>query len=133
MRFQDIKPFVGMRGSYAVDVSWNFLQKHYDGWVKDYGLDTNPNYQRGYVWTEQQKVRYCEFVLKGGRTGRELFFNCPGRHGTPKANIELVDGKQRLEAVLGFLNNQFSVFGGYRQDYTDTPPHHPPQLSLLCE
>jgi hypothetical protein len=31
----------------------------------------------------------------------------------------LVDGKQRLDAVLGFLNNEFPIFGdSYRRDFT---------------
>jgi hypothetical protein len=124
-RFQDIPQFTRHAG-YAVDVSWGFLLKYYEEHVDSYKLDTNPDFQRGYVWTPIQKVRYVEFILRGGQTGRDIYLNSPfwNSHSTPPKNLYneyvLVDGKQRLDAVLGFLRNELQVFGGsYRQDYTD--------------
>jgi hypothetical protein len=31
----------------------------------------------------------------------------------------IVDGKQRVEAVLGFLNNEVKAYGYYRNEYED--------------
>jgi hypothetical protein len=127
-RFEDIVPFT-RSASYSVDHGWDYLPIHYATEVLEAGLDVNPDFQRNYVWTPEQKVRYVEYVLRGGTSGRDLYFNCPGwRHGRvgPRYGAEgyyvLVDGKQRLDAVLGFLNNEFPIFGGnYRRDYTDRP------------
>jgi hypothetical protein len=96
--------------------------------VKEYGLDVNPDFQRGYVWTLEQKQRFVEYMLQGGMSGRDLYFNAPhwnrGDFGPesdhPDSWYVLVDGKQRLDAALGFLNNEFPIFdGNYRRDYTD--------------
>jgi len=128
MKFTDIPQFTKNPG-YSVDISWYFLATHYAREVVEYGLDVNPDFQRTYVWTLEQKVRYIEFILRGGMTGKDLYLNCPGhkfgRVGTQygeEGYYVLVDGKQRLDAVLGFMNNEFPIFGGnYRRDYTDIP------------
>jgi hypothetical protein len=127
-RFEDIPQFTRNAG-YAVDVSWHYLPDHYNDAILHCQLDINPEFQRGYVWTEAQKVRYVEFILRGGMTGRDIYTNCPGwklgqvGRNFPKGWYVLVDGKQRLDAVLGFLNNEFPIFGGnYKRDYTDRLP-----------
>jgi len=126
-RFQDIPQFT-RSAPYAVDISWEYLHLHYTRAIVEDQLDINPDFQRAYVWTPEQKVRYIEFILQGGMTGRDLYLNCPGwRMGRvgrnyPEGWYVLVDGKQRLDAVLGFLNNEVPIFGGhYRRDYTDHP------------
>ena len=32
------------------------------------GLQFNPDFQRGHVWTEGQQIAFMEFLLKGGKT-----------------------------------------------------------------
>lgn len=126
MRFEDIPQFTRFSG-YACDHAWVYLPQHYANEVLNYGLDVNPDFQRGYVWTLEQKTRYVEYILKGGLSGRDLYFNCPGHHfgrvGRQygfEGYYVLVDGKQRLDAALGFLNNEVPVFGGnYFRDFTD--------------
>jgi hypothetical protein len=123
-RFQDIPQFTRHAG-YAVDVGWDYLPTHFAHAVQEYRLDINPDFQRGYVWTLEQKVRYVEYVLQGGQSGRDLYTNnpCWNKSGTPGDKnwwYVLVDGKQRLNAVLGFLSNEFPIFGvSYYRDYTD--------------
>lgn len=123
--FRDIPQFT--RGSrYSVHIGWEYLATNYYHHVVDYGLDVNPSFQRAHVWTLDQKVRYVEYALRGGTSGMDLYFNCPtwstGKFGPeyPNAWYVLVDGKQRMDAVLGFMSNEFPVFGGsYRRDYSD--------------
>ncbi len=119
-RFRDIPQFT-RTANYSVHVGWDYLPFHYAHNVLDYGLNVCPDFQRGYVWTPEQKVRYVEYVLKGGVSGRDIYCNAPGWNSTVSVGDHvLVDGKQRLDAVLGFLNNEFTVFGGnYYRDYTD--------------
>jgi hypothetical protein len=128
-RFRDIPQFTQCAG-YAVDVGLDYLPHHYAHYVLDYALDVSPDFQRGNVWTDLQKVRFMEYFLRGGKSGLDIYTNCPtwneGSYGfeNPNAWFVLVDGKQRLDAALGFLNNEFAVFGHYYRDFTDTPRIH---------
>ncbi len=118
-RFQDLPKFT-RAPSYMVHISWDFLPSYYIKAITDGNLDVYPDFQRDYVWTPQQKVNYVEFALKGGASGRDIYTNCPDFSMGGRTNYVLVDGRQRLDSVLGWLNNEFPVFGGnYRRDFTD--------------
>lgn len=118
-RFRDIPQFP--YGNYAVDVSWDFLREHLKHHVEDYNLDTDPDFQREHVWTREQQISYVEFILRGGQSGRDLLLNCPNWHSVARdlGNYVLVDGKQRLTAVLAFLNNELPAFSYFHRDFTD--------------
>jgi len=124
MRFSQIPQM--SRPAYVVDHMLSGLTKT----IADYQNDTasplnlEPDFQRFHVWTPEQQTSYVEFLLRGGQSSRDLYFNCPGWHSGHPSTFELVDGKQRLEACLGFLNGTVSVFSGlYRGDFTDKPFH----------
>lgn len=122
-RFEDIPPLTPW-GNYSVDVPWGQLEGFLAEVASPHGLDLDPDFQRGHVWDEGQQVRYVEFVLRGGRSGRELLFNQPGfamggRKGCP---VQIVDGKQRLQAVRRFLNDEIRAFGTLRSWYRDNLP-----------
>lgn len=125
-RFQDIVPFTRSAG-YACDHSWPFLPDFVANEVLEGGLDLNPDFQRGHVWTTEQKIRYVEYILRGGLSGRDIYLNCPGfrfgrvgRQWGNEGHYVLVDGKQRLDAVFGFMNNEFPIFEGhFYRDFTD--------------
>ena len=106
---------------YAVDVSWGLLESQLSRYAKDYGLDMDPDFQREYVWTEQQQIDYVEWILRGGRSGRDIYFNCPNWSSRSRqvGTMVLVDGKQRLKAVLAFLNNEIPAYGTYFEDFED--------------
>lgn len=112
MKFQDIEQFPF--ASYTVNQSWRYLQDWIDNNNKDImKCDMNPFFQRGYVWTKEQKTAYIEYQLKGGFSGKDIFWNCPTWMNIRNDEniITLVDGKQRLSAVLGFLNDKVKAFG----------------------
>jgi len=121
----DAIPKFTRHATYSVNVGWKFLPT----WVKehqdDFNLDLDPDFQRGHVWTPEQQVRYVEFILRGGASGRDIQTNCVNWNSVvkPQGPYVLVDGKQRLTAALAFLNNEFAVFegqpyGGYYEDFT---------------
>ena len=108
-----IPRFIGF-GNYQVSVFWRYLETNFQQWEEMCGLDLDPPYQRGHVWTEAQQKAYVEFVIRGGQTGKVLLFNCPGWNGGDiRGPIELVDGKQRLTAVLRFLHNEITVLDDF--------------------
>lgn len=124
MRFADIPQFTRSAG-YMVNVGLDYLILHYTRYVTNYGLDVSPDFQRGYVWRPEQKIRFIEYMLSGGTSGLDIYCNSPTwQHGNlgpdyPGTWFVLVDGKQRLDAALGFLNNEFPVHGAYYHEFTD--------------
>ena len=95
-------------GSYAVDIPLDRVPKWVANEQEDPGLVLTPEFQRGHVWTKKQQVAYLEFLLRGGRTGRDLYFNYPSQH------------VQGLTAIQRFFGNELKVFGSYFREYTDT-------------
>ena len=121
-RFQDIPRFID-RGSYAVDYPMEGFVKWLAREEDEQGLQLNPDFQRGHVWTEAQQRAYIEFLLRGGNSGRDLYFNCPSWHNSvPDGAYDdyvCVDGLQRITAIRKFVNNELKVFGSYFREYTD--------------
>jgi len=115
MDFQDIPQFP--KAHYTIDVEWKelhqFLTEQCDG------LDLDPDYQRAHVWTEEQKRAYVEYILKGGDVARTVIVNAPEWERNGYKGATLVDGKQRMGAILDFMENRLPIFGDNRYcDFT---------------
>lgn len=76
-----------------------------------FDYDLSPDYQRDHVWTKAQASAYVEWILRGGRSGREIYWNHPNWMRGFRGTLELVDGKQRIKAVMDFFNNKIKAFG----------------------
>lgn len=120
MHYRDIPQFT-RDASYAVDVTLDYIEDAIQRYQKDYGLDLNPDFQREHVWTEKQQIAYVEFLLRGGRSSRDIYFNHPGWMRSMKGNMVLVDGKQRLQAVHRFLTNEIPAFGTLYKNFEGRP------------
>lgn len=123
-RYADIPRFTDT-GSYAVDYPFHYLVKHIEEEVLKMGLKLCPEFQRGHVWSVDQQRAYMEFLLRGGRTGRDIYFNYPSwHHQVPEGaynDYVCVDGLQRITAISKFVHNDLQVFGSYYEEYTDSP------------
>lgn len=123
MRFSDITQYTSW-GNYQVNQPLKYLKKVMNTYMYDYGLIVNPDFQRGHVWDINQQQAYIEFFLKKGKTGRIIFFNDPNWLGTKNYKYKdfvLVDGLQRITALLAFLDNKIKAFNFYYKDYEDSP------------
>lgn len=119
-KFADIPKFTSF-GHWESDYSMAEVAHTVKQWQEEMNLDIDPDFQRDHVWTEAQQIAWMEFYLRGGNTGRTLYFNFPGWQRSFKGDFVLVDGKQRLNAIFRFLNNEFPVFGdSYYKDFTDS-------------
>lgn len=123
MKFRDIPQFT-RTPTYYVNQSWRYIGE----WIETHlseGLNLDPDFQRAHVWTEQQQIRYVEFRLKGGASGKDLYFNHPNWMNSfeDEGNFVLVDGKQRLNAVMRFMNNEIPAFGTLYKDFEDRLSH----------
>ena len=119
--YKDIPKFTG-DGHYHFDVDLDYANKWINEHIEKYGLQLNPDFQRGNVWTEKQKIAYIEFLLRGGRSSRDIYFNHPGWMRDFEGDFVCVDGLQRLTSVLEFMNNKLPVFDGYYLDDIDKIP-----------
>ncbi|MFW5962442.1 MAG: DUF262 domain-containing protein [bacterium] len=122
-RFKDIPQFIS-NGRYSINVPINALRQTLDSYIKEYGLELNPDFQRGHVWTEEQQIAFVEYVLSGGRSGREIYLNHTRWSTGEDGWFVLVDGLQRITALLRFLNDEIKAFGSYYSEYTDFLRHH---------
>ena len=77
MKLKDIKKFISDEYGYEINIGFSYIEKALEDYVENYKLDLNPDFQRGHVWTEEQQTAYMEFLLKGGKTSRVIYFNCP--------------------------------------------------------
>jgi hypothetical protein len=129
MRFRDI-PQLTRSANYQVHVFWDYLETTLEHYNEFGTLELDPPFQRAHVWDEEKQRRYVEYVLKGGKSSRDIYFNCADWMKGYKAPIYLVDGKQRLEAVRKFLRNELGIFllpysaplGHFYSDFEDKIP-----------
>ena len=122
MKFKDIPQFTSY-GSYEVNQSLRYLPEWIRKNQEETGLELNPDFQRGHVWTECQQIRYMEYLLHGGKSARTILFNHPGWMGNFKGTFVCVDGLQRITTCLKFMDDKLPVFGGYYlHDFEDKIP-----------
>lgn len=70
----------------------------------------NRRYQRKLVWTSDEKVNFIDSIKSGFPVPIVLFAEARGN----KENLlEIIDGMQRLNAVMSFIENDYSVGGEY--------------------
>ena len=123
-----IPPFTKVAG-YHANIQWRYFYEH---WLPDNiaeGLQIDPDFQRVHCWTEEKQIRYVEYILRGGMTGRNIYFNHPGWMKSFKGEFVLVDGKQRVEAVRRFIENEISVFGWKYENFKEKHKIMP----LICD
>lgn len=117
--FNNVPQRIGF-GNYQCNVPWNYLERSLSSMFDDIGLELEPEFQRGHVWTVDQQIAYVEFRLSGGNSGRDILFNCPNwMRANCTGPVVCVDGLQRLTAVRKFMNDELPIFGGYTQSMID--------------
>jgi hypothetical protein len=84
------------------DITW-FIERYQND-----RLNLNPAYQRRSVWTRKDKIFFLDTILNG--------YPCPSIYlhktldeKTGAATYHVVDGKQRLDTILKFANNQIQL------------------------
>jgi hypothetical protein len=98
--------------AYEIDVHLGYLEEAVQRYGAEYGLDLNPDFQRAHVWTREQQAAFVVYLLQGGPSARVLYFACHGwSRSVPMSPMVIVDGKQRLEAVLSFLRDEYPIHG----------------------
>lgn len=61
-----------------------------------------PSYQRNYVWDDEKATYFIESILLGTEIPPLIYFRNSNK-------VEIVDGRQRYETILRFVNNEFKL------------------------
>ncbi len=65
-------------------------------------INYSPYYQRNYVWDDSKATFFIESILMGTEIPPLIFFN-------NNDCIEIIDGRQRYETILRYMDNKFSL------------------------
>lgn len=87
--------------TYRVDIAIDWIERA----LELYKVDRDPEYQRGHVWNEAQQRAFVGTLLETPRSVPIFWFNWTNKK-YDRSDSEVVDGKQRLAAVLRWINNE---------------------------
>lgn len=124
MKFDDIPQLIS-GGSYEINIPIDYLVGNIEKWIADkayYGLVLCPDFQRGHVWTPAQQTAFLEYFLQGGRSGMVIYFNKPSWNHKRRVidgydDFVVVDGLQRLSALMGFMRDKVRAFGLLKSEF----------------
>lgn len=75
------------------------------------GVVVNPDYQRDYVWTLEDKQQLIESLMAERNIGSFMFVKY--QYERYKGQLEILDGKQRLNALAEFVTGHFTYRGKF--------------------
>lgn len=74
-----------------------------------FGINLDPAYQKGLVWSEADKVHLIDSIFNGIEIGKFAFIHLDFETGKP--SYEILDGKQRLTTIIEFIEDRFKYKG----------------------
>lgn len=77
-------------------------------WFRDNKLIVNRRYQRKLVWTLEEKQKLLDSILSKYPIPAILLSEIEG----PKENFEIIDGLQRMHAILSFIETSYPILDG---------------------
>lgn len=89
-----------------------------------FGVDMDPYYQRGYVWEQTDKELLIDSIFSNIRIGELVF--AKRDYETCQSSgclYEILDGKQRLDALRGYYENRYPYHGYYFNDLSARDRH----------
>jgi len=97
------------------DLRLSYQQRQIESLLSSYyssntGLDLNPDYQRGNIWTQEQKVDLINSIFNNVDIGKFAIIRRPFGEDHDKY-YEVLDGKQRITALIEFYEDRFRYKG----------------------
>ncbi|MHA3078808.1 GmrSD restriction endonuclease domain-containing protein [Acinetobacter sp. ANC 5502] len=80
-------------------------------------LELSPPYQRRSVWTTKDKKFFLDTIFRNYPSPAVFIHKSLDERG--KSTYFVVDGKQRLQTILDFVDNKISIDKGYGDDRLD--------------
>lgn len=69
---------------------------------KLHNTNFKPSYQRNYVWDDEKATYFIESILLGTEIPPLIYFR-------KISKVEVIDGRQRYQTILRFINNEFKL------------------------
>jgi uncharacterized protein with ParB-like and HNH nuclease domain len=85
-------------------------------WYKDGLLELSPKYQRNQIWNLKAKSYLIDTIIRGLPVP-QIFLRQNTDVKTLKTFREVIDGQQRLTAIIEFINNEFKILKAHNKDY----------------
>lgn len=106
------------------DVKFRFMQERIISLILktyDSGVDFEPDYQRDYVWDMKDKIFLIDSIFKNVDIGKFVFIF---KGYSKEILYEILDGKQRLRAILDYYEDRFAYKGKFFSDLSFEDQHH---------
>lgn len=97
------------RAAQDLTVKGEAIQRIYGSYLA-WRYIVNRRYQRKLVWTLEEKRRFINSIISGYPVPIVLLAE---RKSETQNFFEIIDGMQRLNAIFGFIENEYEVDGGY--------------------
>lgn len=97
------------------DLSISFMNNTIHSLIHRYytfGINMNPDYQRDYVWTEEDEELLIDSIFLNADIGKFVLI----RTNNTRYLYDILDGKQRLHTLIRFYENRFPYKGMYYND-----------------
>lgn len=108
------------------DIRFQYSQRNLQGLLWQYyssGIDIDQDYQRGNVWSPEQKYMLIESIYKNIEIGKFTLIRRSFSEELDKY-YEMLDGKQRLTALLEFYESRFMYKGRYYHEMNGRDQGH---------
>lgn len=110
------------------DIQLSFYQSGLDSLISRFysshsTINMNPPYQRDLVWEEIQKIQLIDSIFKNIDIGKFTFIELPYSKNH-NFHLEVLDGKQRINAIMDFYECRFKYKGHYYNDLSYTDRNH---------
>ena len=86
-------------------------------WSKSGRFELRPDFQRREVWSKAARIMLIDTVLSDIPMPKILLYNEIKEENTYRT---VIDGQQRMSAILAFLRNEFSLQSPYDGEYRDS-------------
>lgn len=100
----------------SIESKSDSIQLVYDNYVDEKYL-VNRRYQRKLVWEEEEKIKFIDSILK--KYPVPLFLMATVSIPNEPLRYEIIDGMQRLNAIVAFIENEIGVAIGETVKYFD--------------
>lgn len=97
--------------------TWSILEIYQK--IKDDKLQLSPEYQRRDIWDKKKKTAFIESLFMGIIVPPIYVVEIPGEDILDGTTYEVVDGKQRLSTIKGFIKNEFELDSKALEYYRD--------------
>ena len=86
-----------------------------------FGIDMNPEYQRGYVWEPEDKELLIDSIFNNIDIGKFVLVHLTNSEWQQRGySYEILDGKQRLSTIIEFYENRLQYNGKYFNELSMT-------------